>query len=275
MDWARSRAYLTDADGASSESVQADLGRSGAVRAIPMSAPARREWCVGAPGVIWISGAADHSRSRNASRRSTAAGRFSRPKPIRKWFPGWPNCEPGRSSTPSASTSRAANASIGSSPSNRGNPIEPPRGRTHERRSARRCEEVVEDGEVVGDDPPRPGEDPVPRPKADQGQDLGRRRRADRRVVLHPRAAVEQLAVARREPADPEAGQRERLRHHARSRCRARRGRRPRSAARRRRARGSDRPRRRGGGSRDRRRRRRGGPTPRASGACPSGCAAR
>ena len=225
--------------------------------------------------MIGSQGAADHSRSRNASSRSTAAGRFSRPKPIRKWFPGWPNCEPGRSRTPSASTSRAANASIGLVAEQ---PREPDR--TAARPDPREAvgatlEQVVEDREVVGDDPRATGRGPGPAPGGRSAP--GSRTAPTSRSSCSPSSARSGRAGrGRASRASRSGGRPARTTSTSRpSRCRARRGRRPRSAARRRRARGSDRPRRRGGGSRDRRRRRRGGPTPRGSGACPSGCAAR
>src|SRR5258708_19944220 len=45
-------------------------------------------------------------------------------------------------------------------------------------------EERVEDRAVVGDDPPVPAEDAITGPQRDQGEDLARRRAADRGVVL-------------------------------------------------------------------------------------------
>ncbi len=153
--------------------------------------------------------------ARNRSRPARATGRSSRPNPIRTWLPSWPMTLPGRRRTPSASTSRAANDSDGLV-------VEQPgeADRAAARPDPRPAvgmvdEEAVEQRQVVVDDPARPGEDGVARPEPDQGEDLGRRRRADRRVVLERGAAREQVAVAGREPADPQAGHRERLRHHA------------------------------------------------------------
>ena len=59
------------------------------------------------------------------------------------------------------------------------------------------------------------GRGPVARAEPDQREDLRRRRRADGGVVLQGGAAGQELAVPRRQPADAQAGHRERLRHHA------------------------------------------------------------
>ena len=99
--------------------------------------------------------------------------------------PGWPNCEPGRSRTPSASTSRAANASIGLVAEQ---PREPDRAAARpdpreavgatlrrSRRGARGSSATIRRDRARTRSRAR---------SADQREDLRRRRRADRRVVL-------------------------------------------------------------------------------------------
>ena len=166
--------------------------------------------------------------------------------------PRWPNCEPGSSSTPSASTSSAAQSSIRTPGTvSRGKPIEPARGRTQVKRSAQSSKKPSSRVEVGGHDRRASGASTRSRARRrDERQDLRRRRRADRRVVLERGAPGQQVAVVRRQPADPQPGQRERLRHDAERDARARARRRRPAGGRPRRTRGSGRPRRRGGGRR-------------------------
>ena len=66
-------------------------------------------------------------------------------------------------------------------PRSSGKPIDPPRGRTHSRCGGLALEEAVEQREVLPGDRAAAGDDLVAGAEGDQGQDLGRRRRADRR----------------------------------------------------------------------------------------------
>src|SRR4029078_2930693 len=68
-------------------------------------------------------------------------------------------------------------------------------------------DESVQALEVRADDVTRAGEDRVAGSQADQGEDLRRGRRPDRRVVLELRASGEQVAVADGQTGDPEARQ--------------------------------------------------------------------
>src|SRR5450759_3615972 len=67
--------------------------------------------------------------------------------------------------------------------------------------------------EVLRDGPQVARHDPLALAQADERQDLAGRARADRRVVLVGREPRGELAVARRQPADAQAGQRVRLGH--------------------------------------------------------------
>ena len=154
----------------------------------------------------------------------------------------------------------------------RGKPIEPPRGRTHVNRSAQSREELVEALEVRGHDPARPGQDAVAGTQPDEREDLRRRRRADRRVVLRaPRTRpsrsrswlasqpIRRPAIANDFDMTPE-------RDAALERVGA-----GRAAGPPRRTRGSGRPRRRGGGCRASTARRSARPTRAAVGIIPVG----
>src|SRR5258708_13309116 len=74
-------------------------------------------------------------------------------------------------------------------------------------------EERVEDRAVVGDDPPVPAEDAITGPQRDQGEDLARRRAADRGVVLGLLQPAQPPPVATRDPADPQPRPPVSLRH--------------------------------------------------------------
>ena len=125
-------------------------------------------------------------------------------------------CEPGSRSTPSAWTRSAAQSSIRTPGTvSRGNPIEPARGRTHSNRSAQSSKNASRRSRFAATIAARTGQDAVAGTQRDDGQDLGRRRRADRRVVLVRGDPGEQVAVVRRQPADAQAGHRVRLRHDA------------------------------------------------------------
>ena len=80
---------------------------------------------------------------------------------------------------------------------------------------ARRSKKASSRARFPLDDRAGAGEHAVAGPQRDQRQDLRRRRGADRRVVLEPGRAVEEPGIVGREPADAQAGQRERLAHHA------------------------------------------------------------
>ena len=73
----------------------------------------------------------------------------------------------------------------------------------------------VDERQVRGDDRAAALGERRRRPQGDRAEHLGGRRAAERRVVAHLRDGVEQLAVARREPADPQAGERVGLGEHA------------------------------------------------------------
>src|SRR5258707_15045725 len=59
------------------------------------------------------------------------------------------------------------------------------------------------------------GEDLVPGTQCDEREDFTRRAVADRRAILERRDPIAQLVVLRRDPADANPGEAERLRHHA------------------------------------------------------------
>ena len=130
-------------------------------------------------------------------------------------------CPDGRTSSPaaggrpSASTSSAANWSIGTSARSEGKPIEPPRGRTQSNVPAHRSKNPSSSARLSSTIPRDRARTRSRARSADQREDFARRRRADRRVVLEPGAAGEQRPVLRRQPADPQPGQRERLGHDA------------------------------------------------------------
>ena len=155
----------------------------------------------------------------------------------------------------------------------RGKPIEPARGRTQLNRSAQSSKKASSRSRFAATIPRERASTRSPARKRDDREDLRRRRRADRRVVLERRDARQQIAVVGRQPADAESGQRVRLRHHAERDAARQRVGAGRQAIGRRRTRGRGRPRR-GGGVR--RRRRRSPPTRRTSrgrAASRSGCA--
>src|SRR5947207_889396 len=71
------------------------------------------------------------------------------------------------------------------------------------------------EAKVVRHDGPRPRQHTLARAERDERQDFRWRTATNRRVVLEARDTVEQRAVARRQPADAESGESERLRHDA------------------------------------------------------------
>src|SRR5207302_3619416 len=78
-----------------------------------------------------------------------------------------------------------------------------------------RRHEIVRRAKVVPDDGPRARQHTLTRAERYERQDFRWRTAANRRVVLETRDTVEQRAVARRQPADAESGEGERLRHDA------------------------------------------------------------
>ena len=152
-------------------------------------------------------------RRRPRGGRAPRAGRSGRSR-AGSGCRGTRTASPGASRTPSAWTSSAAQSSIRTPGTvRRGNPIDP-RSRPDPREAVGPVvEERVEELEVGGDDPARAREDLVAGTQRDDRQDLRRRRRADRRVVLERGQPAEQLAVVRRQPADAQARHRVGLRH--------------------------------------------------------------
>ena len=111
---------------------------------------------------------------------------------------GMPELRPGQEQ-PSSSTSRAAKSSIGVASRSRGTDRAAARVDPREAVGAAAEAGSSRTARLSENDPARAGEDPVAR-QADQGQHLGRRRRTDRRVVLHPGAAVEQPSRVASQP---------------------------------------------------------------------------
>ncbi len=145
-------------------------------------------------------------RARNASSRSSATGRSCARTRAGSGCRGGRRSSPARAARPPPS-SRSSREAVDRvrDPSSSGNPIDPPRGRTQRKWSAWRSKKPSRSAHVRLDDRPRPRQHPVPRAERDQREDLRRRRRADRRVVLEPRGRVEQAGVVRRQPPDPQA----------------------------------------------------------------------
>ena len=177
--------------------------------------------------------------------RAPRAGRSGRTR-AGNGCPGSRTASPGRSSTPSASTSSAAQSSIRTPGTvSRGKPTEPaPRADPREP-----VRPVLEEARRAGSRfaamiPRERASTALAGTQRDDREDLRRRRRADRRVVLERGDPGEQVAVAGRQPADPEAGHRVRLRHHPERDPRSGARRRPPAGGPPRRTRGRGRPRR-------------------------------
>ena len=99
--------------------------------------------------------------------------------------PGARTASRAASSTPSASTSPAAQSSIRTPGTvSRGNPIEPARGRTHVNRSAQSSKNPSRRSRFAATIPRDRARTTIAGTQRDERQDLRRRRRADRRVVL-------------------------------------------------------------------------------------------